>query len=159
MSSIQELIENALKDPTLVSTLNIEKIVEASEDSNFLGKSMDTVTKNIVEILEELEVSSEKVIEFSGKLIGYQYIDRVCDIRLGRFIRWIKRPNSKNIDNVMNYTLHRGGILTSIDVNDSGIVLLCRNVNNRFFRMKWEDCVFFQQLSLEEKIILSLSEK
>ena len=80
-------------------------------------------------------------------VVGYQYINRVCDIRLGRFIRSIKKGTS---------ILHRGGILSSIDVKDSGVVLLCRNVKNGFFRLKWDDCLLFQQLSLEEKMILSL---
>lgn len=147
MTSIQTLLEDALKDPTLAASIDIEKLLETSQDSNFLGRSMETVTKEIVVILEEELSLDEKVAEFSAKLLGYQYIDRVCDIRLGRFIRWIKRGT---------LVLHRGGILSSIDVKDSGIILLCRNVKNGFFRLKYEDCILFQQLSLEEKMILSL---
>ena len=146
MSSIQDFIENALKDPTLAASIDIDKLLETSQDSGFIGRSLEMVTKEIVVVLEELSLD-EKVVEFSGKLLGYQYIARVCDIRLGRFIRWIKRGTT---------ILHRGGILSSIDVKDSGIVLLCRNVKNGFFRLKYEDCILFQQLSLEEKMILSL---
>jgi len=147
MTSIQALIENALKDPTLAASIDIDKLLETSQDSGFVGRSLETVTKEIVAVLEEELKDDSKVVEFSGKLLGYQYIDRVCDIRLGRFIRWIKRGT---------LVLHRGGILSSIDVKDSGIVLLCRNVKNGFFRLKYEDCILFQQLSLEEKMILSL---
>ena len=147
MTSIQDLIENALKDPTLSASIDIDKLLETSQDSGFIGRSLETVTKEIVAVLNEELDNDEKVVEFSGKLLGYQYIDRVCDIRLGRFIRWIKRGTT---------ILHRGGILSSIDVKDSGIILLCRNVKNGFFRLKYEDCILFQQLSLEEKMILSL---
>ena len=147
MTSIQDLLEDALKDPTLAASIDIEKLLEVSQYSGFVGRSMETVTKEIVAVLEDELKDDSKVVEFSGKLLGYQYIDRVCDIRLGRFIRWIKRGS---------LVLHRGGILSSIDVKDSGIVLLCRNVKNGFFRLKYEECILFQQLSLEEKMILSL---
>ena len=147
MSSIQDLIEDALKDPTLAGSIDIDKLLETSQDSGFVGRTMESVTKEIVVVLNEELKHDEKVAEFSGKLLGYQYIDRICDIRLGRFMRWIKRETR---------ILHRGGILSSIDVKDSGVVLLCRNVKNGFFRLKWDDCLLFQQLSIEEKMILSL---
>lgn len=155
MSSIQELIENASNDPELAASIDIEKLLEASQETRLLKKSIESVTQDIVEILHDpsLKLDSADISNFSSKLLGYQYIDRICDIRLGRFIRWIKR-NNDNSDKIP--TLYRGGIITSIQVEDTGIKILCRNKSMQFSRLKWEECILFQQLSLEEKMILSI---
>lgn len=156
MSSIQELIEDALKDPTLGADLDIDKLLEASQDSRLLGKSMESVTQDIVEVLRDplWKLDSADISNFSSKLLGYQYIDRICDIRLGRFIRWIKRCTNGKVP-----TLYRGGIITSIQVEDTGMKILCRNKSMQFSRLKWDDCIIFQQLSLEEKMILSIGQQ
>jgi len=156
MSSIQELIEDALKDPTLGADLDIDKLLEASQESRLLEKSMESVTQDIVEVLRDplLNLDSADISNYSSKLLGYQYIDRVCDVRLGRFIRWIKRGTNDKIP-----TLYRGGIITSIQVEDSGIKILCRNKSMQFSRLKWDECIVFQQLSLEEKMILSIGSR
>uniref|UniRef100_A0A6C0I197 Uncharacterized protein n=1 Tax=viral metagenome TaxID=1070528 RepID=A0A6C0I197_9ZZZZ len=146
MSSIDKIIEDALKDPTLASTIDIEKLLSIRQENRFEGKSMTTISKQIVDILE-IHLNVENVSDMSQKLIGYQHIDQVCDIQLGKFIRWIK---------IGTKTINRGGILTSIQIEDSGIKLLCRNINMQFFRLKWEECILFQQLSLEEQMVLSI---
>ena len=93
MNSIQELIENTANDPELAASIDIEKLLEASQENRFLGKSMETVTKDIIEVLGDplLNLDKTEISDISSKLLGYQYIDRVCDVRVGRFIRWIKR--------------------------------------------------------------------
>ncbi len=156
MNSIQELIENTANDPELAASIDIEKLLEASQENRFLGKSMETVTKDIIEVLGDplLNLDKTEISDISSKLLGYQYIDRVCDVRLGRFIRWIKRCTSGKVS-----TLYRGGIVTSIQVEDTGMKILCRNKSMQFSRLKWDDCIIFQQLSLEEKMILSIGEQ
>lgn len=148
MSSIKSLIEDAIKDPTLASTIDVDKLLEVHKENQ--GKTTTTIMKEIVDILGEHIVASEQVELLSKKLLGYQYIDQICDIRLGRFVRWIKRGSGGN--------LCRGGIVTSIQIEDSGVKLLCQNVKMGFSRLRWEDCVLFQQLSLEEQMIMKINE-
>ena len=150
MSSIEELITDAMKDPSLASSINIDKLLEINREHCFEGKTVESIMKEIITILETQIIDVNKISEMGKKLMGYQYIDQICDIRLGKFVRWVNRKKP---------TLHRGGIVTSIQIEDSGIKLLCQNVKMGFSRLKWEDCIIFQQLSLEEQMILQINEK
>ena len=41
-------------------------------------------------------------------------------------------------------------------IEKTGVQLLLRNNQNRFFKIKLDECVVFQKLSDEEKVILSV---
>jgi hypothetical protein len=77
------------------------------------------------------------------RLMGYRYVDRVCDLRNGQLIRWIK-----------NDKLTNGGLLMNVKIENNGVLLLCKNNANRFFNVRFDDSVLFQKLSMEEQIVL-----
>ena len=37
---------------------------------------------------------------------------------------------------------------------DTGTQILCRNVCNKFIQIKFDECIIFQKLSVEEQLIL-----
>jgi hypothetical protein len=82
------------------------------------------------------------------RLSGYQPIDRLCDLRLGRLIRWIKRSGG---------SLTNGGLLMDVKIENKGVKLLCKNNMNRFFNIYFDECLIFQKLSMEEQIVLMAS--
>ena len=82
------------------------------------------------------------------RLSGYQCIDRLCDLRTGRLVRWIKKPNGK---------LTNGGVLVDVKIENKGVKLLCKNNMNRFFSIYFDDCLVFQKLTMEEQLILMAS--
>ena len=79
----------------------------------------------------------------------YKYIDEIPDLDYGHYIRWISLKNPANIK------LTNGGILCDIKVNDQ-VSLLCKNKLNHFFQIKLDECLVFQKLSEQEKIILNV---
>jgi len=42
----------------------------------------------------------------------------------------------------------------TVKIENTGVTLLCKNNINRFFNAKFDDCIVFQKLSMEEQIVL-----
>jgi hypothetical protein len=161
---IKEIYENAMNDPTLFSTIDIDSLLNKieKEDNNYLeNKRLSDISKDIFDAISELNLNGYKdkdndlAKDFCNRLSGYRYVERICDLRNGKLMRWIKRPSNNNItDSKKVTTLTNGGILMNIKIENSGVQLLCRNNANRFFNIKFDDCLVFQKLSMEEQLIL-----
>jgi len=148
--NIQEIFENARKDPTLFSTMNIEELLNSieNEKNDYLeNKTMEDITNDIFENICELDLSLEETKIICNRLIGYRYIDEIRDLHKGKHIRWL-RINSKTP------SLTNGGILVNIKFLDNGVHIICKNSQNRFIQYKFDDCVTFQKLSVEEQLLL-----
>jgi hypothetical protein len=65
----------------------------------------------------------------------------------GKYIRWIRKKNK---------ILTNGAMVMDIKFLEEGIHILCRNGANRFIQIKFDDCIFFQKLTDEEWMLLSV---
>jgi hypothetical protein len=151
---IKEIYDSALTDPTLFSTIDIDKLLAKieNENNNYLeNKTLSELSKDIFEAIRELNVSEDLAINFCNRLSGYRYVERICDLRNGKLMRWIKRTTETQIN---NKSLTNGGILMNIKIENSGVQLLCKNNTNRFFNINFDDCLVFQKLTMEEQLIL-----
>ena len=143
-------IESIIKDPTLFSSIDIEKLlasVENEKNSYLENKTSYDITKEIIDILQEINIPNDKKKEYSKKLLGYRYIDDIRDLHKGKHIRWIKRNNSASL-------MTNGAILVNIKFLDSGTHLVCKNSQNRFFQIKLDDNYIFQKMTIEENLII-----
>ena len=151
---IKEIYESALNDPTLFSTIDVDALLAKieGEDNHYLeNKTLTDISTDIFDAVSELNVPSDLASNFCERLAGYRYVERVCDLRNGKMMRWIKRPcgfplNQKSLTN--------GGILMNIKIENSGVQLLCRNNAQRFFNIKFDDCLVLQKLTMEEQLIV-----
>ena len=84
------------------------------------------------------------------KLKEYRVVRDLRDIQLGYYIRWIPLKDPRNI------YLTNGGIIIDIDILKNGIHIRVKNNRNRIFQIKYDECVIFQKLTVQEKIILSV---
>lgn len=150
--NIQEIYEEALKDPQLLSQIDINDIiskVDERQNAYLKNETLHSVSKTIYEVLSDLEdIEEDKVKQYCEKLKGYRYIDNLCDLRAGLYIRWISLGDS-------NISLTNGAFFQSSKIGEN-INILCKNSRNRFFTIHYDDCIIFQKLSIEEEIILSL---
>lgn len=156
MTDIKEIYENALTDPTLLSTIDIDTLLSKidREDNNYLeNKTISDISKDVFEAIKELNIVDDLAINFCHRLSGYRYVERVCDLRNGKMIRWIKRTHSTE-SSINKKSLTNGGILMNIKIENSGVQLLCRNNSNRFFNIRFDDCLVFHKLTMEEQLIL-----
>jgi hypothetical protein len=151
---IQKIYENALTDPTLFSTIDVDALLAKieNEDNHYLeNKTLADISKDIFDSISELNITDELATNFCNRLSGYRYVERVCDLRNGKLMRWIKRPTNFELN---EKSLTNGGILMNIKIENSGVQLLCRNNASRFFNIKFDDCLVFQKLTMEEQLIL-----
>ena len=74
--------------------------------------------------------------------------DELNDLKYGQYIRWI---NLKDPDNLK---LTNGGIFLEVKLLDTGTHMMVKNNMNRIFQIKMDECICFQKLSDQEKIIL-----
>lgn len=102
------------------------------------------------DILQKLQLPKNKLKEFHNKLKEYRYVDEIKDINYGCFLRWI---NLKNID---DFKLTNGGYLCDIQINDTGVGIICKNIFNRHFYINMNEILLFQKLTDQEKILLSV---
>jgi NDP-sugar pyrophosphorylase family protein len=145
---INELFENAMKDPTLFSTIDIDKLLSSIENdkNDFLeSKSMKTITNEIYEKMEELKILPKTRLEYCHKLTGYRLVDDVHELHKGKHLRWIREDSPK---------LTNGGIVTNIKFLDTGTHVLCMSNGNRFIQFKFDECIIFQKMTLEEQLIV-----
>jgi hypothetical protein len=145
---INELFEKALIDPSLFSTLDINKLLESIENdkNDYLeNKSMKIITNEIYEKLNEMNISHKTLFEYCQKLVGYRLVDDVHELHKGKHIRWIRDKSQ---------TLTNGGIVMDIKFLDNGTHVLCMSNGNRFIQFKFDDCTIFQKMTLEEQLIM-----
>ena len=136
----------------MADTLDISSLLKALDNDNnenIMDLDLDKIEKMKHNILSELDLTDDKYNSIIKSLSEYKYIDEIPDLDYGHYIRWISLKNPANIK------LTNGGILCDIKVNDQ-VSLLCKNKLNHFFQIKLDECLVFQKLSEQEKIILNV---
>jgi DNA integrity scanning protein DisA with diadenylate cyclase activity len=149
--NINEIIENAKKDPSLFSTIDIENILSSveNEKNDYLdNKTTDDIIKEVFESVQNLDLSSEDKCKICNKLMGYRLVEEIHELFKGRHIRWIREGQLKN-----------GGIVVDIKFSNEGIQILCKNNMNRFIQYKFDECVTYQKLTCEEELLLMAYEQ
>lgn len=145
---INELFEDALKDPSLLSTINVNDLLESIEDekNDYLeNKTMDSLNNEIFNAIKPIECSIEDKQKMCDKLIGYRLVDEIHELHKGKHVRWIR--NGTN-------SLTSGGIVVDIKFLDNGTHVLSKNYTNRFIQYKYDDCITFQKLTETEQLII-----
>ncbi len=135
----------------MTSNLNIQELLSAldnDEHSNLLNTSYEKIAKDKNDILQQLQFTSEKLKLYHTKLKDYRYVDELNDLKYGQYVRWI------NIRNPDKLNLTNGGIFLDIKLLDNGTHIMIKNNINRVFQIKMDECILFQKLSDQEKIIL-----
>jgi hypothetical protein len=150
MQSLDDILEEAKQDPTLFSSIDIDELLDKIEKEHYLeNKCLTDISKDVFDAIDELDLEKEIALDYCTRLSGYRYVDKLCDLRNGRLLRWIKRTN-KNLTN--------GGLLVNVKMDPKGVKLLCKNNMNKFFNVCFDDCLIFQKLTTEDQLILMANE-
>lgn len=147
MQSLDDIFEEAKADPELFSTIDVDALLEKIETAHYLeNKGITDISKEIFDAIDELKLDREIAMDYCARLTGYRLVDRICDLRNGILLRWIKRTNG---------CLTNGGLLVNVKMDPKGVQLLCKNNMHRFFCVRFDDCLIFQKLTMEEQLVLS----
>lgn len=131
------------------SIVDIHKILENIDDNNYINnETTSSIANTIFQSLSNNNLSYELTCKYCNKLKEYKYIDELCELKKGKYIRWLR-----------DTTLTNGGVLVDIIINDNYITITCKNSMNRFTTFKWDDCLIYQKLTIEEQLILIANER
>jgi hypothetical protein len=145
---INQVYDDAMKDPSLLSSLNIDELLDTLENdkNDYLeNKTLSGIGDEIYEVTNEFASSAEVHRQICLKLVGYRNVDELHELHKGKHVRWIRRGTTK---------LTNGGIVVDIKFLDTGTHILCMNSMHKFIQYKYDDCVTFQKLSQVEQLIL-----
>ena len=147
-TDINEIFDNALKDPSLLSKLDIDKLLDSLENpsNDYLeNKTLSDVTNTVYDKLKDIDIEKEKIEILCNKLIGYRYVDEIFELHKGKMVRWLNL-DKKNLTN--------GGIVVDIKFLKDGTQILCMNTQKRLIQYKFDNCYTFQKMTPEEQLIL-----
>jgi hypothetical protein len=134
--------------------MDVNKLLKAlDDDSN--ENLFNFTTKKILEmnlnVLNELELDKRETFDLLKKLKEYKYVDEMSDLKYGTYLRWIPINNPENIH------LTKGALFCEVKIMDEGVFIVCKNFSysNKYFQIKMDECLIFQKLTSQEKVLLS----
>lgn len=145
---VNKIFESAMKDPTLLSTIDVDSLLSSIEDSknDYLeNKTIEIINKDIFDSVNAFHINMETKESYCDKLIGYRLVLELNELHKGKHIRWIRKNNSK---------LTNGGIIVDIKFLNEGVHILCMGNGKRFVQIKFDDCVIYQKMSEAEQLIV-----
>lgn len=102
------------------------------------------------DVLQKLHLPKDELKILHKKLKNYRYVEEIKDINYGCFLRWI------NLKNIENLNLKTGAYLCDIQINDTGVGLVCKNIFNKYFYLNLDEILLFQKLTNQENVLLSV---
>ena len=127
---------------------NLLKALDNENNNKFLKLNNEKIKAMKFDILKELQLPKDDLINYMNKLKEYIYVDEMSDLKIGGFIRWIPLKDPDEI------YLTNGAILTEINVTDNGVLLNCKNFAKKHYQIQLDECLIFQKLSDQEKVLL-----
>jgi len=137
--------------------MNLEELIKSykieAPNVSFKKYVEDINNEKNFDILSECVSDEEKMFELLIKLKNYKYVDEIDDLKCGSFIKWINLVDMSNID------LNKYGIICDINFTDNGTIIRCKNFINRYYTLKMEECLIFQKISKNEKMIIDMMDQ
>lgn len=146
--NIQEIYKNAIQDPSLMSSLDIDKLLEdlESDKNSYLeNKTMEMINKEVYDAVSEVISDTEMREIICKRLIGYRYVPNICDLHTGKFVKTISRKTLKQ-------TLC--GIVANVKFTDNGTKILLVIPPSKYCPYMFDNYITFQKLSDIEQLIL-----
>ena len=131
--------------------VDVNKLMYALDNENN-ENIMNLTTQKILEmnlnILKELHLDKQSTLNYLKKLKEYRYIDEINDLKHGAFIKWIPITDPSYLP------LHHCGMICEIKITDNGVFITCKNFMHRHYTFKMDECLIFQKLTSQEKVIM-----
>lgn len=128
----------------------IEKAIEKEENEGIMKLNKGKIKQEKNDILQKLQLPREILKEYHDTLKNYRYIEKLDDILLGNYIRWI------NLSDPNNLYLTKGAIVSDFRETPDTIHIVCKTQFGRFFNVDLNKCIIFQKLNNQEEILLAV---
>ena len=126
-----------------------KKALENENNASITTLNTRKITAEKLRFLRKLSLPDEVLQDYMNKLKDYRHVDDLDGVMHGAYIRWIDLKNPERI------TLARGAIICDIKIGQKGVLLLCKtHPNPAMFYVSMDECLIFQRLTDQERIIL-----
>lgn len=105
------------------------------------------------------EVQWVGIHKLTQAMAGYRIVENVNELIRGRYIRWVSCASlvyAWESEGAFPPKITAGGFLTNITMGDSGVKLSWRSHYNRVGCILLDNCVIFQALTTDEKLIAAV---
>ena len=130
--------------------VTIEEIIQELDDKNLLYLSSSKIKELKNNILQKMYLSRDELLHYHKVLKDYRFVDELDEIQMGKYVRWFNLANQENI------SLTNGGIVIDIKDGKEDILIVCKNNRNRIYTFRLNQCIVFQKLSTQEKILIKI---
>tara|TARA_B000000477_G_C6036428_1_gene204010 strand:- start:8 stop:436 length:429 start_codon:yes stop_codon:yes gene_type:complete len=135
----------------MVEGLDIDLLMKSLErEENDCLMNLDTAKIQQIknDMLQKLQLPREKLKKMNKVLKQYRFIDEIPDIKYGAYVRWINLTDK-------HLKLTTGGLICDIKIVKDDVMIVCRNTMGRFFQFKLNECLAFQKITDQEKVLIS----
>jgi len=129
---------------------DIIKALENESNASILELTTSEIKRHKNNILQMTQIKGNMLKEYHKKLKNYRYVRGMHDLQFGYYIRWVPLKEGGEI------TLTRGAYISGIDIVEDDILIQCKTNFNRFFNIKFGNCIIFQKITNQEKLILEI---
>lgn len=135
----------------MVDVNNLLKALDDNSNENLFNFTTKKILEMNLNILKELQLNKNETLDLLKKLKEYKYVDEMSDLKYGTYLRWIP------INNPTNIHLTKGALFCEIKITDDGVFIICKNIgySNKHFKIKMDECLIFQKLTGQEKVLLN----
>ena len=129
----------------------MEKAVNNSKNDSIVKLNSFKIARGKKMILNELNLNKNEQQDILNKLLNYRLVDEIKDIEVGNYIRWISIK-----EDVEEIKLTTGGHIISLEIEDDGVHIKCKNRFNNIFEIRLDENIIFQKLTNQEEILLKV---
>lgn len=134
----------------LALNLSVNDIIQELNDKNLIHMTSGKIKEMKNNILQKLYLERADLLKYHKILKDYKFVDELDEIKLGSYIRWF------NLNRMEDMRLTNGGIIVDFKKGIDDILIVCKNRMQRFFTLKMNQCVIFQKLSSQERVLIKI---
>lgn len=139
-------------DPNELSKVEVRellKVLDEEKKHHLENKTWNSINQQTRFILKSSVRDAKTRREYYEKLKDeYRYVDEVHELDKGKYVRWLKEDE----------VLTNGAFVCDITTGIEGIIVVCKNAQNRFVRYNFNKNITFQKITVSEKIILEVKD-
>lgn len=149
IKEITEMVKNIRKEQEIFKTVDINDLLTSIEKDNhdyLENKTFKSIAEDVFNQVTAINsIPSDEMVVICDKLKDFFLIKEIYELRKSRYLRYIKKGGN---------VLLNGGFFTKLTVKNNIVYIGMVIHGGRFISVRFEDYIFFQKLTEDEKIIL-----
>jgi len=166
MCDFHSILAEARRDPTLQNTLDIDALLRTGADTDVGDtetegddhETLQALAEGVITALRAAQLPLEVVSDYFQRLADYRFIDAVHELKPGQYVRWLRRAPGDN-ETTRPRKLISGGNVGDILIEDDHVVVKVHIFPRGWIqKLRYDDYLFFQKLSDDEKMMFMAQE-